>query len=42
MNRVAETVEPDPAAQAVYERAYAVFEACYQALAPVYELMAGA
>ena len=40
MNRVSETVEPDPAARAVYEQIYPVFEAAYQALVPVYDTMA--
>ncbi|UCC65137.1 MAG: xylulokinase [Anaerolineae bacterium] len=40
MNRVAETIKPDPDAQAVYERIHPVFEAAYQALVPVYDLIA--
>jgi xylulokinase len=42
MNRVAETMQPDPAVQAAYERIYPIFEACYQALLPVYNMMAEA
>jgi xylulokinase len=40
MNRIAAEVAPDPAAQAVYARLGPVFEAAYQALAPVYDLLA--
>lgn len=40
MNPVAEVIEPNPAAQAAYEQRYPIFEAAYQALRPVYELMA--
>lgn len=40
MNQIAETIEPDPATQAAYEKALAVFEATYQALLPVYDMMA--
>jgi len=42
MNEVAETIYPDPAAQAAYENVYPLFEAAYQALAPVYDMMASA
>jgi len=42
MNQVVEVIEPDPAAQAVYERSYAIFEEAYRALVPVYESMAAA
>jgi xylulokinase len=41
MNPIVETIEPEPAAQAVYEQIYPIFEASYQALKPVYELMSG-
>ncbi len=41
MNQVTEIIEPDPAAQAAYERIYPIFEAAYQALVPVYDTMAG-
>ena len=37
MNPVAEIFEPDPAAQQTYAQIFPLFEACYQALAPVYE-----
>jgi xylulokinase len=37
MNPVAEMFEPDPKAQQVYQQIYPIFEACYQALVPVYE-----
>jgi len=40
MNQVTETIPPDPAARATYERIYPIFEACYQALVPVYDMMA--
>jgi xylulokinase len=40
MNQIAETIPPDPAAQAVYDRLYPIFEATYRALEPVYERMA--
>ena len=40
MNEVNEVIEPDPAAQAVYEGMYPIFEAVYQALVPVYDMMA--
>ncbi len=40
MNRVVETIEPDPAARAVYEKAFPIFEATYRALVPIYEAMA--
>lgn len=41
MNQVAETIQPDPIAQAAYERICPVFEAAYNALVPVYDLMGG-
>ncbi len=40
MNPVADVFQPDAAAQRVYTQHYPLFEACYQALAPVYEQMA--
>jgi xylulokinase len=40
MNQIAETIAPDPVTQTVYQQNYAVFEAAYQALAPVYDMMA--
>ncbi len=42
MNPVVEVVAPDPAAGAVYDRVYPVFDAAYEALAPVYDLLADA
>ncbi len=40
MNPVVEVIEPNPAAQAAYERIYPVFEAAYRALLPVYDQLA--
>jgi xylulokinase len=40
MNRIAEVIEPDPAAQAAYNRLYPIFEATYHALTPIYERLA--
>lgn len=40
MNRIAEVIEPDPAAQAAYDKLYPVFEATYHALAPIYDRLA--
>ena len=40
MNHIVETIEPDPAAQPAYEKALSIFEAAYQALVPVYDIMA--
>jgi xylulokinase len=37
MNPVAETFVPEPKARQIYEQVFPLFEACYQALAPVYE-----
>lgn len=37
MNPVAEVFAPDPKARQAYEQIFPIFEACYQALAPVYE-----
>jgi xylulokinase len=42
MNRIAETIEPEPAAQAAYNQVYPLFEAAYESLVPIYDLMAGA
>jgi xylulokinase len=39
MNAIAETVQPDPVAQATYERLYPIFDAAYAALVPVYDLI---
>jgi xylulokinase len=41
MNQIAETIQPDPAAQAVYEKAYPIFDAAYHALLPIYDQLAG-
>jgi xylulokinase len=41
MNEIAETIHPDPGAQAVYDRLYPIFEATYHALLPIYDMMAG-
>jgi xylulokinase len=41
MNEVIDVIEPDPAAQKVYERLYPIFEATYHALTPIYDMMAG-
>jgi xylulokinase len=41
MNQVAETIQPDPEVQAAYDRLYPIFEAAYQALVPVYDMIAG-
>lgn len=40
MNQIAETVQPDPEAQKVYAKALPIFEACYQQLLPIYDMMA--
>ncbi|UCC86993.1 MAG: xylulokinase [Anaerolineales bacterium] len=40
MNRVRETIAPELGAQAAYERIYPIFEAAYQALAPIYDMLA--
>ncbi len=40
MNRIAETIPPDPAAQAVYARLYPTFDAAYHALLPIYDMIA--
>jgi xylulokinase len=42
MNQVREIIEPDPAAQTAYEQVYPIFEAAYQALVPVYDMIAEA
>jgi xylulokinase len=41
MNQVAETIQPVAAARETYDQIYPIFEAAYQALVPVYDLMAG-
>ncbi|NLX11714.1 MAG: xylulokinase [Chloroflexi bacterium] len=40
MNRTAEVIEPNPAAQAVYDQVFPIFEAAYHALLPVYDMIA--
>jgi xylulokinase len=40
MNAIMETIRPDPAARAVYDRAYPIFDAAYQALLPIYDRLA--
>jgi xylulokinase len=40
MNQIADTIQPNPAAQATYERIYPIFERCYQSLLPVYDMLA--
>ena len=42
MNRTVEVIDPDPAAQAVYQKTFPIFEAAYHALVPVYDLIAEA
>jgi xylulokinase len=42
MNEIAETFEPDPLSQSVYERIYPIFEAAYHALVPIYDMFAEA
>jgi xylulokinase len=42
MNRVVEVIDPDPAAHARYQQVFPIFEAAYQALVPIYDLMAEA
>ena len=40
MNPIAQTVEPNPAAQAAYRQNYPIFEAAYKALLPIYDMLA--
>ncbi|MDL1901395.1 xylulokinase [Anaerolineae bacterium CFX9] len=40
MNSIAETIAPDPAAQAAYERLYPIFDQAYSALLPIYDALA--
>lgn len=40
MNEVVSVVQPDPAAKLVYDKLYPIFETTYQALVPVYDMMA--
>lgn len=39
MNHIAETIQPDPAAQAAYDKIYPIFDASYQALLPIYDMI---
>ena len=41
MNQAAETIQPVPGIQEAYDQIYPIFEAAYQALVPVYDMMAG-
>jgi len=41
MNPVADTIAPDPDAQAIYERLLPIFDRAYRALEPVFEALAG-
>lgn len=40
MNQIATTLTPNPAAQAIYERAYPIFNRLYEALVPIYDEIA--
>lgn len=40
MNEIVQTIQPDPAAQATYEKLYPIFEASYHALVPIYDMLA--
>ncbi|MBZ0302489.1 MAG: FGGY-family carbohydrate kinase [Anaerolineae bacterium] len=42
MNPVVEVIEPDPESHARYQQFFPIFEACYQALVPIYDLIAEA
>ncbi len=42
MNRTVEVIDPDPAAQAVYQTTFQIFEAAYHALVPIYDMIAEA
>jgi len=42
MNHIAETIQPDPVAQAAYDKIYPIFDASYQALLPIYDMIAEA
>jgi xylulokinase len=41
MNQVVEVIEPNPAAQRVYEDRLPIFETAYHALVPIYNMIAG-
>jgi len=40
MNRIEEAIQPDPTLQAIYAKRFPIFEAAYQALLPVYDMLA--
>jgi xylulokinase len=40
MNQIAETIQPDGAARAAYDRLYPIFDAAYTALLPIYDQIA--
>ncbi len=40
MNEIAKVIAPDSATQATYKNVFPIFEATYQALMPVYDMMA--
>ncbi len=40
MNPIVSTVEPNPQAARAYESLYPIFEACYQQLLPIYDMLA--
>ncbi|MBZ0281524.1 MAG: FGGY-family carbohydrate kinase [Anaerolineae bacterium] len=42
MNHIAETIQPNPVAQAAYDKIHPIFEASYQALLPIYDMIAEA
>ena len=42
MNEIAEVIEPNPAAQAAYEKIYPIWDATYDALLPIYDMIAEA
>jgi xylulokinase len=42
MNHIAETIPPNPAAQAQYEKLYPIFDQCYRQLLPIYDQIAEA
>ncbi len=39
MNQIAETVQPNPVNQSVYDRAFPIFEAAYHALVPIFDML---
>lgn len=42
MNRVVEVIEPDPVSHARYQQIFPIFESAYQALVPIYDMIAEA